>query len=631
VTPPRDPPTARSLADELEARLAAGAPPGAAGVPPGRPTWSPDLLTVWLWIPKTGGSSLREVVERGFGGPLFDAMRRGDDTDSALGIQRLATVRRLWRDEPAERRRQFRLASGHLPVAARGIFGRPTAAFTFLRDPIEHAISFYYWLVRVGLIGREEATEPGRVGLERAVEEGVFVALSNYQTRLLSGLAGLDPPVERFPSKRQLSLPAGALTRATRQLDEMFFVGLTEMFDQSLIVLKSMCGWRLADLVYLRQNINDERPPPERISPEVRHKIAQANAADLALYDHARARFAADAAVHRRDLRVYLPALRLLNEVAGAAGAVDGPVPWPPRRVAAALDAVIGQSASEGAAVHPASPSPPAVAAPEPPRRTARPLLDRVPGASVALGLRLLRRDYGCERPGAIISLKRARDGHCEPFGCLADGGLNRRAAAQLLARSVANSYAWYDQSGHGRDAYAPVSAAEPRCVMPATASAAIRFDPPATLTAPEALDSLPAFSILACLRPDSVADGQSLARWDRPPHSFVAFPDHYGNIVLAAGGSVVAAPLAVDPTDFAVYGAVWREGTLATFRNGVPVGAATSPTIKTLPLDAAPMFIGSYVGKGAYFRGELRQLAVWPRALSPDEVRIASAAMKRG
>src|SRR5438132_1164788 len=115
-------PTVRSLAKELGATIeqrlqAAGGEHRAPPEQPPWPDWSPELFTVWLGMPKTAGTSLWEILRK-FENVSFETMRRGDETDSALGIQRISIIGELWSELAPEKRGFYKFAGGHLPYAA---------------------------------------------------------------------------------------------------------------------------------------------------------------------------------------------------------------------------------------------------------------------------------------------------------------------------------------------------------------------------------------------------------------------------------------------------------------------------------------------------------------------------------
>src|SRR5215211_2978479 len=111
---PLNNPSARSLAKEfgakIEAALAAtGDVPRPPEAQPGWPAWSSDLFTIWLGIPKTAGTTLSEIISPKFGDRVVHTMSRSAETDSALGIQRVATIKEIWDSIPAERRESYKL------------------------------------------------------------------------------------------------------------------------------------------------------------------------------------------------------------------------------------------------------------------------------------------------------------------------------------------------------------------------------------------------------------------------------------------------------------------------------------------------------------------------------------------
>ncbi|HLY44839.1 MAG TPA: LamG-like jellyroll fold domain-containing protein [Stellaceae bacterium] len=632
--------TARSLAREFGPRIAerlreAGKEP-AARAPSPWPRWSPDFFTIWLGTPKTAGTTLTEIVLPKFRGAIFNSMH-GRGTNSALGVQRLSSIKELWDTVPPEKRRAFRFTGGHLPFGVRSIVERPNCCFTFLRDPIEHAISLFYFWVEIGLISPQQVNKPGGISLERAVDEGILLALFNYQTRLLSGLPELDPPFSRFPSKQQLEVPDNALTLAEHHLDDMFFVGITELFDESVLILKEIFGWEFADLLYVRQKVGTIRPRTAEMAPALRQRIAEITGVDRQLYQYARARFAAQAALYRRELHAYLPLFKLLCGLAGAAGSPDAPVPGDPETLRQAAEAAVERglstqpepdfwpAAAPQAAASATRPTRPAVQSS--PRVTGR-LLDLVPGAVAAFGLRLLRWGHGDDAQGGILHLKLRNSDEC--YGSLAEGNLNLPAIAQFRDGAEALCVGWYDQSGSANNAH-PITGWPAFEGHPADRAQWLRFRPPAQLRAPLTLDGLDAFSIFAVFRAASVAAARSVARW-QSTGAAVVFPYHDGNVIIGVDGGVAGGlPLGVIPGAFAVYGAVWKRGVrdgFTTYRDGEIVARRASRDV-SIGVDAAPLFIGSLKGVGEFFAGEIAELIVWPRALSDNEVSIVTDSMR--
>ena len=263
------------------------------------------------------------------------------------------------------------------------------------------------------------------------------------------------------------------------------------------------------------------------------------------------------------------------------------------------------------------------------PRQSADYLLDLVPGAAAAFGLRCLRTALARDAAGMIARLRRDADGSSEDVGALADGHLDVGAVARLLGGRKPSFAAWYDQSGHANHAY-PIRAWPEFEISPDSGRAMLRFRPPAQLRSPVTLEGLNAFSIFAAFRAATAEAARSVARWQNEG-DFVVFPYHTGNVLIGWHNAPFdALPVGVAPGEFAVYGIVWQRGAedgFATYRNGAPVAQQTARDAP-IAVRHEPLFIGSYAGLGEHFEGDLVELIIWPRALSEGEVQLVSADM---
>lgn len=192
----------------------------------------------FLHIPKTAGTSLRALIEDNL--PASDVLR-------SWRVRELFEASSLIeKDELAA----TRFLMGHLPLALANELPRPVKLVTFLRDPISLAISTFYHHKKMGLIPQSETLESF---LETA--EGTY--LSNIQTRWLSNF---DIPAWRISSggpsrvsaEEQASLaaasaPLGALKRACRVLESLFFLGIVEQYGESVSAMCGTLGWMPRD------------------------------------------------------------------------------------------------------------------------------------------------------------------------------------------------------------------------------------------------------------------------------------------------------------------------------------------------------------------------------------------------
>jgi hypothetical protein len=92
-------------------------------------------------------------------------------------------------------------------------------------------------------------------------------------------------------------LPFGACGEAHYQaalanLEKYFiFVGLTDRFDLSLMMLSRICGWRAH--YYVAKNVAPRRGSNDCVAPEVLTAIGELNSFDRRLYAHLSDRFEA--------------------------------------------------------------------------------------------------------------------------------------------------------------------------------------------------------------------------------------------------------------------------------------------------------------------------------------------------
>ena len=161
------------------------------------------------------------------------------------------------------------MIQGHFDVRLLESLDRRHQAFTFLREPVERAISFFYYLKKNPT--DDFPIDPGQK-IETIFDSESADYFDNLQVRYLCGK------------------PAGKLTqtdldKAIRNLEEKFaFVGTVETIVRDMDVLRSMFGLDESSLKIL--NVNRTRPRTSDLSPEVINKFQQHNLLDLDIYEH---------------------------------------------------------------------------------------------------------------------------------------------------------------------------------------------------------------------------------------------------------------------------------------------------------------------------------------------------------
>jgi hypothetical protein len=224
-----------------------------------------DRTVIFLHIGKTAGSTLRQILKRQYPPAQVMTVR----AHRRPREETLAEFARL----PEQERVRPRLIMGHTVFGLHERVPRPSTYITMLRNPVKLAHSQFRYVLRTPTHRHHEAALG--MTLAQYVESGIALEMDNSQTRALSG--DLDTPYGACTDEM--------LERAKRHLDVHFsWVGLTERFDESILLLRHAFGWK--DVRYVSVKVARRRAD---IAPDDRTLLERQNRLDLALYDHARA------------------------------------------------------------------------------------------------------------------------------------------------------------------------------------------------------------------------------------------------------------------------------------------------------------------------------------------------------
>lgn len=242
--------------------------PAGAGTPPRSGS---DPTVIFLHIGKTAGTTMRQVLRRNF---------RSSDT-MVIRVRarpREETLERFG-ELPAEVRSRPRLIMGHTIFGLHEHVPRPSTYITIVRKPSSLVVSQYRFVLRTPGHRHHEVVTSEGMSFADYIRSGMSLEMDNSQTRAVAG---------------DLSTPYGECTdvmleRAKQNLDESFSVaGLTERFEETLILLQKTFGW--SHLHYVRANVAPQGPPVD-ITDEARDLIGEHNRLDDALYAHVSERF----------------------------------------------------------------------------------------------------------------------------------------------------------------------------------------------------------------------------------------------------------------------------------------------------------------------------------------------------
>jgi hypothetical protein len=280
---------------------------------------------IFLHLPKTGGVTLNRVIRRNY-------RRRDVWRDPSEGMSEAPVV---FGQLSEEKRARYRLLMGHMSFGLHELVPRPTAYFTVVREPVARVVSGYRYIRRTPQHLHYDAARD--MSLERMVRSGRWPAADNQQSRAIAN---------------DWSTPFGqcgqeTLAAATRNLEERFVVvGLTERFDETLILLERAFGWR--KLQYVALNTAPKRRVD--LDRDAARAIEELNSLDRELYASVRARF--EGALSAIDWRANLAAFERRNRLYRPWGTAVEAVP---RKAYADLRQLLAQSLRGPQGRHPAT------------------------------------------------------------------------------------------------------------------------------------------------------------------------------------------------------------------------------------------------------------------------------------
>lgn len=274
---------------------------------------------VFHHVPKTAGTTMRALVRRQYSSGKTYTLQ--DDAKYAL----LSAFGEMSQSE----RDNYQLVLGHQAIRLANQLSAPMV-ITFLRNPISRVVSLYYY-------ARDVRPEhpwhqmTNTLSIEQLFAEGIheqWSELANGQCRSLMSW-GL------FAQMKDKLGWASALEQLVLGQNACLVVGLTERFDESLLLMRRRLGWKRYPY-YERKNTNKRNKFSTAVSDKARQAIADHNREDLALYDAATAVFERALDLERKcGFESDLSRFRRLNEVFGRVETARGTLEKVCRRVAA--------------------------------------------------------------------------------------------------------------------------------------------------------------------------------------------------------------------------------------------------------------------------------------------------------
>lgn len=209
---------------------------------------------MFVHINKTGGSTFRRILRSSFGTRHCDVepWRAASPRPPFLAAD-LRKIRKLY---PSLESIAGHRLTGLVPLEESG----PRFEYvTVMRDPVKACASRFQYNV-------DYRKKKGLIFEEWLQNDWV----RNYQAQRIAGIANLEAAKEVIGARQM-------------------FVGLTERFDESIVMFKKLKAPQL-DISYQRVNVARDNTLTRSIlaSDQCRHMIEDANRVDLALYEYVR-------------------------------------------------------------------------------------------------------------------------------------------------------------------------------------------------------------------------------------------------------------------------------------------------------------------------------------------------------
>ncbi|MFC1908577.1 sulfotransferase family 2 domain-containing protein [Chloroflexota bacterium] len=269
-----------------------------------------DKTLINFHIFKSAGTTLDRIIERQFRQDATFFMEGGSPQNVKKYVNLLKRILKK------DRHRIKYIWGGPFFGVHKYLLG-PYTYVTLLRDPVERVISEYYHVLDIPDHPAHSEVVSKNISLEDYVRNGMWLAW-NAEVRHIrevpEGHFGYGP----------VHLSTDDLEIAKVNLHEHYIFGLTERFDELLILLKRSFGWRTRDILYRKQQVGRIRPPKDTISAETVNLIESHNKLDRQLYEFAKQMFKERISQQGLSFRMELQIFRLCNKVNGLIRYIGG-------------------------------------------------------------------------------------------------------------------------------------------------------------------------------------------------------------------------------------------------------------------------------------------------------------------
>jgi hypothetical protein len=222
---------------------------------------------IFLHIPKAGGTTLRDIISRQY--PKNSILTISHFKESLPIINQLTT----------NQQKSLRIIQGHLLFGIHKNLSNHSTYISMVRNPVEHILSGYYYLLNSPTHPLYKIVKTANMSFEEYLTSGINHMTNNPQVRTITGVGVLDPEEIEFGR-----CPNSLLEQAITNIKKHFIaVGITERFNESILVFKKLLNWSTP--YYSKANVTRNRPKAKELTNKMVELINEYNELDFQLYD----------------------------------------------------------------------------------------------------------------------------------------------------------------------------------------------------------------------------------------------------------------------------------------------------------------------------------------------------------
>lgn len=225
---------------------------------------SSNRLVIFVHIQKTAGQTFRTILNQKFGS---DRCLEIGKSAHHVSIQCLGKM-------PKEKRDEFHCVMAHLPYGLHTYFDKPCYYITLLRDPVERAVSQFFYICRTPSNERYRLIKETDFSFLSYVEHDEFGRSDNMQIRYI-----INDFVKEKIDMEGYELAKDAL------LKKFALFGITERFEDTIKLLETSFKWRIHK--FKNKNVTKNRPALNALDPKAIRLLQEKNYYDLLLYQFA--------------------------------------------------------------------------------------------------------------------------------------------------------------------------------------------------------------------------------------------------------------------------------------------------------------------------------------------------------